>query len=131
MIKIRLHGEKQEIEKVSKAIKEQFNVLNVSGLYKDRGESVYYRGYIDAEIKEQSPEIIDEFKKLLEKSKSLIVSKSIDQTYSACFMLATGFFRDTPINLEQIEKIICDFAVMNTAKKLDEEFLNAILKAKK
>lgn len=52
MIKIRLHGEKQEIEKVSKAIKEQFNVLNVSHLYKDRGESVYYRAYIDAELKE-------------------------------------------------------------------------------
>lgn len=59
MIKIRLHGEKEEIELACAAIKEHFDVLNVSHLYADRGDSVYKRAYIDAKIKVSVPVITD------------------------------------------------------------------------
>lgn len=51
MINIRLHGTEEEIKKAEAAIEERFDVLTCSHLYKDRGQSVYYRAYIDAELK--------------------------------------------------------------------------------
>ena len=51
LIKIRLHGEKEEIELACAAIEEQFKVLSISAPYADRGKSVYNRVYIDAEIR--------------------------------------------------------------------------------
>ena len=125
MVKIRLHGTAEEISQAISVIKENFNILNKSDAYADRGESRYSRVYIDAEVKDESSKTIEEFKKLLERQKDLIVSKNIDRTYGCAFMLATGFFGETPINLAQVENIICDFAVRNTAAKLDD-YINAI-----
>lgn len=50
MIKIRLHGTYEEIEKAKEIILKDFKILSISELYKDRGESSYYRAYIDCEI---------------------------------------------------------------------------------
>ncbi len=50
MIKIRLHGTKEEIERTKEIIKQKFEILNISGLYKDRGGNSYYRIYIDCNI---------------------------------------------------------------------------------
>lgn len=50
MIKIRLHGTLEEIEKTTKVIREQFHVLSESEPYADRGKSEYYRCYMDCEI---------------------------------------------------------------------------------
>lgn len=52
MVKIRLHGTAEEISRAISVIKENFNVLNKSDAYADRGESRYSRVYIDAELKE-------------------------------------------------------------------------------
>lgn len=49
MIKIRLNGTKEEIEKAKEIIKKDFKVLSISNLYKDRGENLYYRLYIDCD----------------------------------------------------------------------------------
>lgn len=48
MIKIRLHGTKDEISRAIENIRAVFNVMSVSELYKDRGTNEYYRCYIDA-----------------------------------------------------------------------------------
>jgi len=52
MIKVRLHGTKEEIEKAISYLELVANLLSVSGYYKDRGNSQYYRVYVDAEIYE-------------------------------------------------------------------------------
>ena len=52
MIKIRLNGTLEEIQAATKIIHDQFEVLNASEPYKDRGESKYYRAYFDCEVKE-------------------------------------------------------------------------------
>ncbi|WP_282154834.1 hypothetical protein [Cytobacillus gottheilii] len=49
-VKIRLHGESDEVAKVIKLIKDIdpfIKVLSESGEYKDRGKSVYVRKYLD------------------------------------------------------------------------------------
>lgn len=53
-VKIRLHGESEEIEKVLKIIKDSepfIEILSVSGEYKDRGTSKYSRKYLDVKCK--------------------------------------------------------------------------------
>lgn len=50
MVKIRLHGTKEDIEKSREVLKNNFDILSESGLYKDRN-SLYYRMYLDCEIK--------------------------------------------------------------------------------
>lgn len=51
MIKIRIHGEKLECEEVIETLKKDRNfvILQISKPYQDRGDSIYYRYYIDAE----------------------------------------------------------------------------------
>ena len=51
MIKIRLHGTLEEIEVATSFIRSQFDVLSESTPYADRGKSVYYRTYLDCEVK--------------------------------------------------------------------------------
>ena len=51
MIKIRLHGTLEEIELAISLIHSQFNILSESAPYADRGKSVYYRCYLDCEVK--------------------------------------------------------------------------------
>ena len=49
MIKIRLHGTPDEIERTIKYLEWIMELLSVSAPYKDRGNSKYCRVYIDAE----------------------------------------------------------------------------------
>lgn len=56
MVKIRLHGEPEEMDKLIELMCNEFSairVLSVSERYKDRGASVYERCYIDIAINEQ------------------------------------------------------------------------------
>jgi hypothetical protein len=56
MLKLRIHGEAQEIEKFVTLLcnkSEDFRVLSVSEPYKDRGASVYVRYYIDIAMNDQ------------------------------------------------------------------------------
>ena len=50
MIKIRLHGTKDEIDKAISYLELVMGFYSVSGYYKDRGNSQYYRVYIDGEV---------------------------------------------------------------------------------
>lgn len=52
LIKIRLHGVEEEIQEFLAELEsnKNFKILSVSEFYKDRGNSVYYRCYIDAEM---------------------------------------------------------------------------------
>lgn len=50
MIKIRLHGEPNEITTAVKAIEENFEILAKSDFYSDRGESKYKRVYLDCRL---------------------------------------------------------------------------------
>ena len=52
MIKIRLHGTMKETQEAIASIEENFDILYRSEPYKDRGQSVYYRTYLDCERKE-------------------------------------------------------------------------------
>ena len=51
MTKLRLHGTLEELQSIIEILSEQFNLLSVSDPYKDRGQSQYYRLYIDCEMK--------------------------------------------------------------------------------
>lgn len=56
MVKVRLHGESAEMEKLIELMCNDFpavRVLSVSERYKDRGASVYERYYVDIAINEQ------------------------------------------------------------------------------
>jgi len=55
MVKIRLHGTRDEIETAATFIWSQFNVLSESEPYADRGKSVYCRMYMDCEVKDLNP----------------------------------------------------------------------------
>ena len=62
MIKIRLHGTEEEINKVKTYFKKletlnEINILSISEPYADRGCSKYYRLYMDAEITEEANEM--------------------------------------------------------------------------
>ena len=52
LIKIRLHGVEEEIQECLAELEsnKNFKILSVSEFYKDRGNSIYYRCYIDAEM---------------------------------------------------------------------------------
>ena len=50
VIKIRLHGTKSEIDKAISYLELVMGFYSVSGYYKDRGNSQYYRVYIDGEV---------------------------------------------------------------------------------
>lgn len=54
MIKIRLHGTKEDIKKAEEVLKNNFVILSTSEPYKDRGVNLYYRVYVDCEIKENN-----------------------------------------------------------------------------
>ena len=51
MIKIRLEGLVNDIEKAKKTLKEVFNVLNCSPNYVNHNDSQYYRAYLECETK--------------------------------------------------------------------------------
>ena len=57
MVKIRLHGTLEEVEYAMSFIRSQFNVLSESAPYKDRGNSQYYRTYMDCETYKTEPRI--------------------------------------------------------------------------
>ncbi len=50
MIKIRLQGTKPEIDKTISYLELVMELYSVSGYYKDRGNSQYYRVYVEAEM---------------------------------------------------------------------------------
>lgn len=50
MIKIRLHGERAEINAAIDTIRQHFEILSKSDIYADRGESKYYRAYLDCRL---------------------------------------------------------------------------------
>ena len=50
MIKIRLEGEPEEINKAIENIEDSFKILNQSEPYANRSRSKYYRVYLDVEI---------------------------------------------------------------------------------
>ena len=50
MIKIRLHGERAEINAAIETIRQNFEILSKSDIYADRGESKYYRAYLDCRL---------------------------------------------------------------------------------
>lgn len=52
MTKIRVGGTLEEIEKALEIIRDQFEILNESKPYSDRGKSKYYRVYLECEQKE-------------------------------------------------------------------------------
>jgi hypothetical protein len=49
-MKIRLQGKPDEIEAAAEKLKEMFEILEVSAPYKNRGNSGFYRIYLDAEL---------------------------------------------------------------------------------
>jgi len=49
MLKVRLHGFKEEIEEFKDKLAEDYNLLNVSNIYEDKGDSKYSRLYIELE----------------------------------------------------------------------------------
>ncbi len=51
MIKIRLSGTRDELAEALPVLRDAYNVLSESRLYKDRGQSQYYRLYAEVEIK--------------------------------------------------------------------------------
>lgn len=52
MLKIRLHGKENEINKFRKIMNENENItiLSESEMYKDRGKSIYKRQHLDIEL---------------------------------------------------------------------------------
>lgn len=64
MIKARLHGLPNEILKFKKILEEKFDLLNESQVYQDRGESKYWRLYVDLEEYKQPEASINEAVKL-------------------------------------------------------------------
>ncbi|MBQ8749659.1 MAG: hypothetical protein IJZ29_04265 [Clostridia bacterium] len=65
MIKIRLHGTPEEIDNARTYFSKleklgEIEILNLSGIYADRGASKYARLYMDAEVNEETNSILDE-----------------------------------------------------------------------
>ena len=55
MLKIRLHGESEEVAKFIEWLEsqnEEVKILNESEFYKDRGKSIYVRKYLDIDMKD-------------------------------------------------------------------------------
>jgi hypothetical protein len=46
MVKIRLHGLLNDVKLIAENMKLNYNVVDVSEPYKDRGESKFYRIYV-------------------------------------------------------------------------------------
>lgn len=53
MIKIRLWGKLEELEQSKQELEKSFEVLFVSQPYKDRGQSEYYRVYVEVELRDK------------------------------------------------------------------------------
>lgn len=53
MIKIRLWGKLEELEQSKQELEKCFKVLFVSQPYKDRGQSEYYRLYVEVELRDK------------------------------------------------------------------------------
>ena len=53
MVKIRLNGTLEEIEKAKRSIENTFEVLSVSKPYKDRGNTELWRVYLECEVKDE------------------------------------------------------------------------------
>ena len=53
MIKIRLEGLPEEIEKAAEKLSNSFRILQQSEPYLNKGKSVFARIYIDAELKKE------------------------------------------------------------------------------
>lgn len=51
MVKIRVHGTLEEVERTLEVLRAQFKVLSESKSYADRGKGRYIRVYLDAEIR--------------------------------------------------------------------------------
>ncbi len=51
MIKLRLWGQRHELAEALPVIRDAFIVLQESELYKDRGQSQYWRLYLEVEVK--------------------------------------------------------------------------------
>ena len=54
MIKLRLHGEAEEVDRIAELLRElavdgEIRILNESASYNDRPPSVYVRRYVDVE----------------------------------------------------------------------------------
>ncbi len=62
MIKLRLWGKPEEVQSMENFIKslEGLRVLNSSTPYRDRGESVYCRQYMEVELKDKDPSATNE-----------------------------------------------------------------------
>ena len=116
MINIRLHGTEEEIRKAEAAIEERFNVLTFSHLYKDRGKSVYYRAYIDAEPKAEYAKTRAVVAAELEKSKMFqgLVCCDRDEGKRDCI--------DCPYYSEKecIKSLMLDFGNYLTGQKKKE-----------
>lgn len=55
MLKVRLNGKQEEIEKFLDLLKKQstVDILYQSDFYKDRGNTIYFRKYLDVELKDK------------------------------------------------------------------------------
>lgn len=90
MIKIRLHGLPEEIEQAKTALLETFNVLTASEPYADKGNSQYYRCYLDCELKKESNTCdyanVTDKPKLLEKTTEELIAclEHCIQTNNSC-----------------------------------------------
>ena len=56
MLKIRIEGLPEEIEEAEKLMPLIFRVLNESKAYPNTGRSVYYRKYVDVELRKKKAE---------------------------------------------------------------------------
>ncbi|MDY6367570.1 MAG: hypothetical protein SPL13_03525 [Clostridia bacterium] len=55
MLKVRIQGILPEIVEALEIVQRDFNVLNISETYSNRGASVYERVYVDVELIKHSP----------------------------------------------------------------------------
>lgn len=53
MVRIRLSGTLEEIEKAKKSIENALEVLSVSKPYRDRGKTELWRVYLECEVKDE------------------------------------------------------------------------------
>lgn len=68
VIKLRLWGQRHELAEALPVIRDAFNVLSESELVKDRGQSQYYRLYLEVEVRprESTPDLHEMEVKALE-----------------------------------------------------------------
>ncbi len=56
MVKIRLEGVLEEVEKAVPKLQKSFRILNVTDPYQNRNQSKYVRVYVDVELKKGGDE---------------------------------------------------------------------------